>query len=122
MSREVATLRNLFQDVNGSLLDEGSVDSFEMARKMAVATLLFGAAGRLLVETEPCRSAASLTRVASASGIALVRVHFLAPNKVGPTKALSGVFCPRQRHTKLTTTTHATARGDGLAPPLWGRS
>lgn len=84
--------------------------------------MLFGARRRILVEAEPCGSAASLTGIAFTMRLAFTRVHLLASDQVGPAKALSGVFCTRQRHAKLAATIHAIARSDGLAPPLWGRS
>ncbi len=89
---------------------------------MAVGALLFGAARGFLVEAEPCGSATSLTGVAFAVRLAFAQVYLLASDKVVPAKALSGVFCTRQRHAKLAATIRAIACSDRLAPPLWGRS
>lgn len=112
----------LFQHADRSLPGEGSTDSFKMARKMAIGAMLLGATRKLLVKADPCGSAASLTGIAFAMRLAFARVHILASDKVGPAKALSGVFCTRQRHAKLAATIHAIARSDRLAPPLWGRT
>lgn len=112
----------LFQHAGRSLPDEDLADSFKMARKMAAGALLLGAARGLFVKAEPCRPAASLTGITFASRLAFTRVHLLASNKFVPAKALTGVFCTRQRHAKLAATIHAIARSDRLAPPLGGRS